>query len=79
MGASGPHQGLTAAQWVATGNPMPWEVVALCWDSADPALTLRELQTTLDVHDALDLLDIAEVKRSHEHAGLLNQESNCGN
>ena len=77
-GASGPHQGLTFDQWAKTGNPLPWEVVVLCADSDNPAVTLRELQTTTDVHGCFDLIDIAEVKHSWGHAAQLNVELRRG-
>ncbi len=73
-GAGGPHQGITAEMWKATGNPLPWIVVSLCSSSDNSATTLRELSTETDTHGAYDLLDIDEVTNSWSHATALNND-----
>ena len=44
----------------------------LCSESENPAVTYRELSTTIDTAGAYDLLDIAQVKSSWLHAARLN-------
>ena len=72
QGAGGAQQGLSQGQWESTDSPVPWEVVVLCTSSEDPVGTLYALSTTLDTHDALDLLDIQKVKDSWVDAARAN-------
>jgi len=51
---------------------VPWEIVTLVSSSDDGAGMYTALHTTLDTHDALNLLDIQEVANSWKHAALWN-------